>query len=103
MFEATISEFPFVGELPKRDKSKLQEVWDELAEFHEVSKREHGLVSVQHAMKCLNVSRSSIDDLVRRCKLTRFEFGGHVVISVKSLKQWANAERSVGGRPRNKK
>jgi hypothetical protein len=100
MFEATVSEFPFVESIPKREKSKLQACWDEMAEFVEVSRQEQGLVTVTFACKALKVSRTRIDQMCEAGILKRFEMCGHVMISVRSIRDRAEAERQAGGRPK---
>jgi len=99
MFEATADEFPFVEDLPKREKSRWQKYCDAMAEFAEVSRQEGGLVHVSMAANFLNVSRTRIDELCNAGILKRFSFGGHVVISVRSLKERAES-KLLKGRPK---
>jgi hypothetical protein len=103
MSDGAAIDFPFVHDLPKREKSKVGQAFDELAEFWEVSKQERGLVTVNHAMKALNITRTTIDILCAKGILRRYKFADHVLISVASIKERAEAERSVGGRPRKNK
>jgi len=101
MTEAAALDFPFVQDLPKREKSKLRQWWDEFSEYLELNKAEGGLVPISTAAKALKVSRTRIDQLVEKGELRRVDFDGHLFISVRSIKERAEAERSLGGRPKN--
>jgi len=101
MFEASVSEFPFVAELPKREKSKLAQIWDVMKQMAAVPDEEGTLLPVSMACKALCISRTRVDQLVQDGKLKRFEFDGHVFISYKSVVAWAQAEHK-NGRPFNK-
>ena len=97
MFEATADEFPFVQDMPKRERSRWEKYRDAMAEFSEVSREEGGLIMVSLAANYLHVSRTRIDQLCDEGALRRYEFGGHVVISVNSLKERAEHERKKPG------
>jgi hypothetical protein len=100
MFEAAVSEFPFVEALPKREKSKLVRVWDTLKEMAAVVEREGNLVPVNLTCKLLDVSRTRIDQFCAAGRLRRLTIAGHVFITENSIIECAQDERK-GGRPLN--
>jgi hypothetical protein len=91
-------DFPFVEKLPKREKSKLARVWDDLKAFNALQK-EHGLLlTPRFAGALLGVGKSRIDQLMDVGKLTRVEFQGHPYIPEPSVIELARSERK-NGRP----
>lgn len=99
MFDASVSEFPFVQALPKAKRSAIGRVWDMLAHLQQVNRQEGGLLPVVVAARALNVTRSRVDQLVEAGKLRRFEVEGHVYISGRSVAEYAYDERKRTGRP----
>lgn len=100
MFEAQVSEFPFVGELPKREKSKVAKLWDVLKEFRAVQEREGDLVPLAFAVKLLDISHQRGSQLCEAGRLKRIDFGGVAYVTEASLVDWAKAEHR-NGRPPN--
>jgi hypothetical protein len=100
MFDAAISEFPFVEALPKREKSKLARVWDMLKEMKAAVDAEGQLVPVNLTCKLLDVSRTRIDQFCAAGRLRRVTIGDHVFITEKSIVECARDERK-SGRPLN--
>jgi hypothetical protein len=98
MFEATQADFPYVDELPKREQKRVLGVWDRISMMNDVWQEHGGLVPVIVAAKCLNVSRSRLDDFAREGRLVRVELEGHVYVSRNSLTEFARIERA-NGRP----
>ena len=96
MFEAEALDLPFMATMPKREKTKLVRVWELVKEMAALSKTEGQLIPLMMAAKCLGVSRSTIDDLVRMERLKRFDIDGHVFISANSIEECAKVERKVG-------
>jgi hypothetical protein len=96
VFEATINEFPFVEVLPRREKSKVRKVWDLVRQMAEIQKTEGTLVPLMLAGRCLDLSRSRIDDIVNDGRLKRVEIDGHVFITENSLIDFAQTERKYG-------
>jgi hypothetical protein len=91
-------DFPFVEKLPKREKSKLAKVWEDLQAFHALQK-EHGiLLTPRFAGALLGVGKSRIDQLMDVGKLSRVEFQGHPYIPEGSVIELARSERK-NGRP----
>jgi len=96
MFEATVSEFPFVAELPKRDRSKVRDIWQGFREFSKSSEERGGPVPVTLAAKLLGISRQRIWVLMEEGKLERLTFEGHAFVSGDSIVAMAKAERKAG-------
>lgn len=92
----TSDEFPFVKDLPKREKSKLQLFWDRLAEIRAIT-REHGqLLPIPFAAALANVSRQRIDGLVDQGLVIKIELQGRPFITENSFVAWAKSERKAG-------
>ena len=90
------SDFPFVADLPKREKSRVVKLWDA---FHELAAMhaEHGLpVPRSAAADLLEVSQQRIAQLIAAGKLTVVDFNGHSYVTEKSLKELAKTERKTG-------
>jgi hypothetical protein len=93
-----VIEFPWVEQLPKREKSRLAKLWDHFAEVRAIQ-REHGtIVPVKLAADLAGVTRQRIDDLVERGQLVRIYVNGHPFITENSFVEWAKTERK-NGRP----
>jgi len=98
MTETMASEFPFVEQLPKREKSRLLKLWDHFAEARALTK-EHGmLVPVQLAASLAGVSNQRIHQLMEADQLKRVELNGHPFVTENSFVVWAQSERK-NGRP----
>lgn len=100
MSAAATTEFPFVNELPKRDRSRFSVAWDKLRLFHaQVSAltAEHGaLVPMRLVPPVLNISNQRVCQLCDAGKLHRFEVGDVVFISEASIVALAKTERKAG-------
>lgn len=100
MFEAAITEFPFVAEMPKREKSKLQKVWDRFKEIQALQDVHGMLIPHVMAAKLLDVSHQRVSQLVEAGKLVCVKIEGSSLITEKSLVELAKSERKAG-RPFN--
>lgn len=96
MFEAAVTEFPFVEEMPKREKSKLVKVWDRLVAFKEIQEREGTLLSSRFVASLLDVSQQRVSELMKLGKLVRIDFEGHPFITEASVVAYAKSERKAG-------
>lgn len=96
MFEAAITEFPFVGELPQREKSKLAKVWDELKELDALTEKHGNLVPYMMVGRLLNISAARVTELAKLGRLDRVELGGVVLIGTNSIVAYAQTERKAG-------
>lgn len=98
MFDAAVTEFPFVEALPKRERSKLVKLWDHLKEI-KAATAEHGVLLPQHyAADLLGVSRQRVHVLVNEGRLLTVEVGGLRYVTENSMRSYAESERK-GGRP----
>jgi len=100
MMKAVTADFPFVAELPKREKSKLVKLWDEVKALAEASKEHGALLPVGIVVGLLGVCRQRVYDLIEEGKLQSFKVHGHVMVSEKSIEEWCRTERKAG-RPCN--
>lgn len=93
------SEFPFVQELPKRERSKLATLWDLLLESR-AAVQEHGTpIPVGFAADLLGVSKQRVSELLDQGKLTSVMLHDRRFVGENSLIAWAKAERIVGRPP----
>jgi ATP-dependent exoDNAse (exonuclease V) alpha subunit len=92
-------EFPFMDEVPKRQRVKIVDVWDEIAGAIAYTSEHGALMPVSRAAKALNVGRTRIDQLVSAKKLVRIDVYDRVFVTVKSVREHAEAPR-VKGRPK---
>lgn len=99
MIEAGTIEFPWVSDLPKREKGKLAKVWDTLAELRATTEETGPLLPLTFAAALLNVSRQRIDQMMDAGKLERWELNGHPFVTERSVVAYAKAEKDKGGRP----
>lgn len=96
MHEAIVNEFPFVAELPKREKSKLAKLWDQLAEVRAIT-NEKGLILPQSFVsKLLDVSDQRISQLLDDGKLDGVCINGRRFVTEKSVIEWAGQEHKTG-------
>lgn len=96
MIDAATPDFPFVAELPKRERSRLATVWERLAELRQVSAQHGQLVPPRLAAKLLGVSSQRIDQLVQAGKLMRVDVDGHPLLTENSIIALAKTERKAG-------
>jgi hypothetical protein len=97
--EATFNEFPFVETLPKREKSKLRKLWDELEDLRRVSAERGNLLPPAFVAELAGVSRQRIHELMGKGILERVEVNGRPFVTEGSLREWMSEERRVGRPP----
>ena len=94
--DISITEFPFVASLPKRERTKLQQIWMTVQNV-----QEHGLLILpSHAAELLGISRQRVSELQEQGTLESVEFLGHRMISIKSVLARAETERLKGRPPK---
>lgn len=96
MVSGVADEFPFVEGLPKREKSRLQKLWDHFQEVKEISAEKGILVPVRLASSLGGVSVQRIDQLCVVGKLERVYVDEHPFVTEQSLLAWARSERKSG-------
>ncbi len=101
MNEVETLNFPFVDELPRREASRVVQVWDRIQGLIASSDEYGVLLPVTVVAKALNVGRTRIDQLVEAKHLIRVDIYDHVFISSNSLRDYANIKSSLQpGRPK---
>lgn len=100
MTDSIAFEFPFVEELPKREKSKLRKVWDELEALRQVSAEKGQLLPVQFVSELASVSRQRVHELMTEGRLERVEVNGRPFVTESSLLAWVKTERKAGRPPK---
>jgi len=102
MFEAVATDFPFVAELPKREKSKLAKVWGHFQELSRISEVEGMLIPMAYAAIVLDVCRQRVYQLAEEGRLKVIEVNGHQFVTERSVVDFAATERKAG-RPLGKR
>lgn len=96
MFEAVAHEFPFVDDLPKREKSRWAKLWEQFQTARALT-AEHGIILPQAAAaQLLGVSRQRVFQLVEEGRLQTLELAGCRYVTEKSIIAHAEAERRSG-------
>lgn len=94
------TDFPFVEELPKREKSKVAKIWDAFQVMRAATK-EHGcMVPEVLAAKLANISKQRIAELAEKGTLERIQIAGHNYITETSFLNWVSTERKAGRPPK---
>jgi len=88
--------FPFLAEVPKRERPAIMDGWAELEEFQEMVRQDGAAIPVTFAAKLLNVSKQRVYELMATGRLQKIELGGHGYVTADSLVAWGKAERKVG-------
>lgn len=96
MFEAAATDFPFVAELPKREKSKLVRVWDHFRELSRISETEGMLIPMSFAAIVLDVCRQRVYQLAEEGRLKVIKVNGHSFVTENSVVDYAASERKAG-------
>lgn len=100
MHEATVNEFPFVAELPKREKSKLTKIWEQFQELS-TAQEEHGILLPQvFVASMLGLSRQRVNEICKDGRLVVVQIGGRPFVTENSVIEFARTERKTG-RPCN--
>lgn len=96
MFEAAVNEFPFVAELPKREKSKLAQLWERFQEIQAITERKGTIVPPIVAAELLGVSKQRVWQLMEDGRLERVMWRNQVFVTEKDLLAFAESERKTG-------
>lgn len=93
-------DFPFLAELPKREKSKMANFWDRLAEMRAVSQEKGPLIPIRFAARLLGISHQRVTELMKLGRLECYEVDGHSFVPESSLVAFAKSERKAGRPPK---
>lgn len=88
--------FPFLAEVPKRERSAILDGWAELEEFQEMVRQDGAAIPVTFAARLLDISRQRIYELIDSGRLQKMELAGHVFVNAESLRLWGEAEHKAG-------
>lgn len=91
-----LAEFPFVAEMPKRERSRLRTVWDTFLEAKAITAEKGMLIPVSLAASLGGVSRTRIYQLCDTGALERVEFGKNGFVTESSFMTWVQSERKTG-------
>jgi len=100
MSDIAVSEFPFVAELPKREKSKLLTKWDQFNELRAVMKEKGNLIPQILIANLLDVSRCRVGQIVDDGRLESVDVFGTRYVTENSFVEFCKLERKTG-RPVN--
>lgn len=98
MFEAQTMDFPFVAEMPKRERSKVETLWDRFNHLKAITDEKGMLLPPLFCAKLLGVSRQRIYVLLEEGRLERVDVDGHTFVTEASFIEWCKAEHK-NGRP----
>jgi excisionase family DNA binding protein len=96
MSEVTTADFPFVQDLPKREKSKLLTVWEEFRELCKLAEGKGTLIPVVLTANVLNMSTQRVYQLIESGKLEAIRSGRTVLVTEASVVELARTERKTG-------
>lgn len=96
MFEAEALEFPWVNELPKREKSRVSKAVDLVKEFAALQKEHGALLPAAMVAAALNVSRERVSQFIGEGRLKAVQFRGVNYIGEDALREFVKLERKVG-------
>jgi hypothetical protein len=102
MDNAATLDFPFVedlpklADLPKRERTKLQKVWDRFEELSKLQEEKGMLMPVRFAAKILDVSRPRCDELIHNGDLECIDLDGQRFVTGNSVVAYAKSERKAG-------
>lgn len=97
---AQLAEFPFVEELPKREKGKIAKILDVFEELERVTKERGPMIPQTLAGDFLGVSRQRVGQLMDQGRLVFHEINGERFLFLSSLMEFAKQERRGPGRPK---
>lgn len=96
MFEATITEFPFTAELPRREKSQVRGLWERFSDFADLAEVKGLPVPPVIAARLLGISNQRVHQLMSAGGLERVVFEGHPFVTENSILALARSERKSG-------
>lgn len=93
-----VLDFPFVQELPKRDKSRLVKLWEHLAEVRAIQAEKGEVIPQAFVADLIGVSTQRVTQFVDEGRLESVLINGRRYVTARSLEQFAQVERK-NGRP----
>jgi hypothetical protein len=96
MHVAEAIDFPFVEGMPKREKSRVAQLWDRLQELKAITDEKGAILPAGFASKLVGVSKQRVNDLMKAGRLERVEVDGHPFVTERSIVEYAKSERKAG-------
>jgi hypothetical protein len=96
VFDSTATDFPFVAEMPRAEKTRWQKIRDAFCEAYALQKEHGWMVPRKAAADFLDVSVQRVDELERDGRLRRVVLHGHPYITANSIEAYAKIERKLG-------
>lgn len=96
MFEAAATDFPFVAELPKREKSRAVQVWEAFRELSRIAETEGAPIPQAFAAKLLGISHQRVSELANEGRLKTCDVNGVRFVTENSVVAYAKSERKAG-------
>ncbi len=93
------SEFPFVQELPKREKSRRMKLLDVLEQLEERTRHKGPVIPQTLAAEILGISRQRVGQLVEAQRIESCLLNGTRFVFLKSFVQFCQEEKRGPGRP----
>jgi len=94
--DAITADFPFVQELPKREKSKLASVWEQFQAFQKAVAEHGALLPQGFAAELLGVSPQRVNQLIELGRLQVVSVHTSRLVTESSLIELAKTERKAG-------
>lgn len=95
-----VSEFHFVGDLPKREKTKVRRLFDVLDDLDNTVKVRGALVPQVMVAEILGVQRQRVSTLIAAGRLEAIDVGGYKQVFTESIREFARKEPLKPGRPK---
>jgi hypothetical protein len=94
-----IADFPFVKDLPKREKSKVAKIMDVIHELEAVTKERGPIIPQGLIADVLGVSKQRVSALLDQGRMDYHTINGTRFVYSKSFREFARQERKVGRPP----
>lgn len=91
-----VADFPFVAELPKREKSRLARLWDHLREVRAVQAEKGEVIPQSFVGDLLGLSTQRVGQFLDEGRLEGVSINGRRYVTVRSIEQFAQVERKTG-------
>jgi hypothetical protein len=89
-------EMPFMLTLPKRERSKVRQVWDMLSDMCELQREAGPVLPIGIVADALGLTNQRVRDIIRDGRLRTVFMDGRHYVTEASLKDFARVERKSG-------
>jgi predicted XRE-type DNA-binding protein len=94
-----IADFPFVKDLPKREKSKVAKIMDVIQELEAVTKEKGPVIPQALIADVLQISKQRVNDLLNEGRMEFYTINGVRFVFSSSFREFAKQERKPGRPP----